>query len=104
MGGQQQQWMHCRVWAINKFNKAAKVRIAERGWNNRESSAGIAISQVMIKNFFGFYPQINAEPFQDVGTIPFTGKLYNVFYGGNYYTISYSNGRRNDQMNNIGSH
>lgn len=76
------------LWGENKFAKNAKVRIAKRGWHNRESSSGIAMSQVMLKNFMGFYPNIG----EDVMTtkeqqIDFSGSLYNVLHGGKYYNF-----------------
>ncbi len=49
------------LWGPGKETKKAKVRIAERGWHNRESSGGISISQVMLKDFFGFYPEIDGD-------------------------------------------
>tara|TARA_R110000868_G_scaffold76774_4_gene220509 strand:- start:3478 stop:5790 length:2313 start_codon:yes stop_codon:yes gene_type:complete len=87
-------WAQAReLWGDNKLNKSARVRIAERGWNNRESSSGIGISQVMLKNFFGFNPQINSSVIQENDTWPFSGKskLHHVHYKGEYYRIEFQN-------------
>lgn len=87
-------WAQAReLWGDNKLNKSARVRIAERGWNNRESSSGIGISQVMLKNFFGFNPQINSSVIQENNTWPFSGKskLHHVHYKGEYYRIEFQN-------------
>lgn len=75
------------LWGENKREKNARVRIAERGWHNRESSAGIGMSQVMLKNFFGFYPDVEGNPITEKAKPDFTGTLYNVKYGGKYYSI-----------------
>jgi len=75
------------LWGEDKYNKHAKVRIAERGWHNRESSSGIAMSQVMLKNFFGFYPDIEGNPLQKNEKLNFNGTLYHVKYQGEYYTL-----------------
>ncbi|MFS4417251.1 hypothetical protein [Maribacter sp. 2307ULW6-5] len=83
-------WAQAReLWGEDKYKKTARVRIASRGWNNRESSSGIGISQVMLKSFFGFYPQIDGQAIQDLGDFPFAGKgkMHHVFYEGAYYTI-----------------
>lgn len=80
------------LWGENKYNKKAKVRIAERGWHNRESSSGIAMSQVMLKNFFGFYPDVEGNAIQSTVKSPFNGKLYHVKYQGEYYTLISENG------------
>ncbi|PLX14183.1 MAG: hypothetical protein C0597_10425, partial [Marinilabiliales bacterium] len=81
------------LWGENKMNKKAKVRIAQRGWHNRESSSGIAMSQVMLKNFFGFYPDINGEVLHNNGQLNFKGKLYHVQFKGEYYTLITENGK-----------
>lgn len=75
------------LWGENKYNKHAKVRIAERGWHNRESSSGIAMSQVMLKDFFGFYPDIEGNPVKKNNIPDFTGTLYHVKYKGEYYSL-----------------
>lgn len=80
------------LWGENKKNKKARVRIAERGWHNRESSSGIAFAQVMLKDFFGFYPNINGNVFNANKGWQFNGKIYHVLYGGDYYTIEYKDG------------
>ena len=81
------------LWGENKYTKNAKVRIPERGWNNRESSAGIEFSQVVLKNFMGFYPQIDGDIVQHYGPkINFSGNLYNLLYGGKYYNIHNKDG------------
>ena len=81
------------LWGEDKYNKNARVRIAQRGWHNRESSGGIAMSQVMLKNFFGFYPGFNGEVLQKNIPGKFSGHLYHVLYGGDYYTLSVSEGK-----------
>ena len=81
------------LWGEDKNNKKAKVRIAERGWHNRESSSGVAMSQVMLKDFFGFYPDVHGNPFRETNDFVFDGKLYHVLYGGEYYTIEYQDGK-----------
>ncbi len=81
------------LWGENKKNKNAKVRIAQRGWHNRESSSGIAMSQVMLKNFFGFYPDVKGEVIKNNGSLNFTGTLYHVMYKGEYYTLKTKNGK-----------
>jgi len=80
------------LWGDEKETKNAKVRIAERGWHNRESSSGIAMSQVMLKNFFGFYPEIDGGALKPAGNWQFDGKMHHVFYKGEYYSIEYSGG------------
>jgi len=75
------------LWGDHKLQKSSRVRIAQRGWHNRESSGGISISQVMLKDFFGFYPGVTGPPVKNPGNLNFTGKLYHVLYGGEYYTL-----------------
>jgi len=82
------------LWGDNKYNKKARVRIPERGWTCREASAGIELSQNMLKNFFGFYPQVDGSPISDTKQpINFKGKIYNVMYGGKLYNLSTDNGK-----------
>lgn len=81
------------LWGENKFNKNARVRIAQRGWHNRESSGGISISQVMLKDFFGFYPDIDGQVLTVNTPGKFSGNLYHVLYGGEYYTLNSQNGK-----------
>ncbi len=81
------------LWGDEKKTKKARVRIAERGWHNRESSSGIAFSQVMLRDFFGFNPQLNGEVIQTLHGLPLSGKLYHVFYQNEYYTIELKNGK-----------
>ncbi len=81
------------LWGENKNQKNARVRIAQRGWHNRESSSGIAMSQVMMKNFFGFYPQIGGETIINQPPEEFTGTLYNVQFQGKYYMLNTRNGK-----------
>ena len=81
------------LWGENKYKKNAKVRIAERGWHNRESSSGIAMSQVMLKNFFGFYPDVEGNPLVKNENWHFDGTLYHVKYAGNYYTLVSKDGK-----------
>lgn len=78
----------------NKLNKKARVRIADRGWNNRDSSSGIGLSQTVLKDFFGFDPQFNGKVIRDdISNWPFNGagKLHHVNYNGQYYTIEFEN-------------
>ncbi|MEZ4946436.1 MAG: hypothetical protein R2804_12950 [Cyclobacteriaceae bacterium] len=81
------------IWGDNKWEKNGKVRIAKRGWHNRESSAGIGMSQVMVKNFFGFYPSVDGNPIKPNGDWNFNGKLHHVKYNGKYYTLEATNGK-----------
>ena len=81
------------LWGENKKTRHAKVRIAERGWHNRESSGGVSLSQVVLKDFFGFYPQIGGEALQTHGPLELSGKLYHVLYKNTYYTIILDNGK-----------
>ena len=83
------------LWGDNKLKESARVRIASRGWNNRESSSGIGISQVMLKNFFGFDPQISGEVISNSDAWPFNGKskLRHVNYKNEYYTIEFQNNK-----------
>jgi len=81
------------LWGENKTTKHARVRIAERGWHNRESSGGISLSQVVLKDFFGFYPQIGGEALQNHGPLNLSGKLYHVLYNNAYHTILLDNGK-----------
>lgn len=81
------------LWGENKENAKAKVRIAERGWHARDAMAGIGMSQVMLKCFFGFNPGVDEDPLKDSGTIDFEGTLHHVLYDGNYYSISLEDGK-----------
>ncbi|MBN1132268.1 MAG: hypothetical protein JXA39_04275 [Bacteroidales bacterium] len=81
------------LWGEHKLEKNARVRIAERGWHNRESSSGIAMSQVMLKCFFGFYPDIQGNPLMETTPPDFEGKLYHVYYGGAFYTLRAKSGK-----------
>jgi len=81
------------LWGENKKTSHARVRIAERGWHNRESSGGVSLSQVVLKDFFGFYPQIGGEAQQTHGPFELSGKLYHVLYKNAYYTIMLQNGK-----------
>ncbi len=75
------------LWGEDKYERSSRVRIAQRGWHNRESSGGISISQVMLKDFFGFYPDVAGGPLKSPGNFDFSGKLHHVLYGGSYYTL-----------------
>lgn len=78
------------LWGENKLEKNADVRIAKRGWHNRESSAGVAMSQVVLKNFFGFYPNALGEVLQENQDWNIDAKLHHVKYKGEYYTLDSS--------------
>jgi hypothetical protein len=81
------------LWDSNKFNKMGNVRIASRGWTSREAVDGIAFSQIMLKDFMGFYPDAFGRAINvPAQKIPFTGTLYNVKYNGKYYNIKCLNG------------
>lgn len=80
------------LWGDRQWEKDAKVRIAKRGWHNRESSSGIAMSQVMLKNFFGFYPSVDGQAIKNNKDWNFKGKLYHVKYKGKYYTLNATQG------------
>lgn len=81
------------LWGENKNNKKAQVRIAERGWHARDAICGVSYAQVMLKDFFGFNPDINGNVFKVNPDWQFNGKMYHVFYGGEYYTIEYKEGK-----------
>lgn len=82
------------LWGDDKFSKNARLRIPERGWNSRDASGGIDFSQVVLKNFMGFYPQIDGDTFQNPKQNPdFTGTLYNVLYAGKYHNLKSINGK-----------
>lgn len=78
------------LWGENKLQKDADVRIAKRGWHNRESSAGVAMSQVVLKNFFGFYPNTFGQALQENEGWSIDAKLHHVKYKGEYYTLDSS--------------
>lgn len=80
------------LWGENKREKNARVRIAQRGWHNRESSSGIAMSQVMLKNFFGFYPDVNGTVISNQDKPDMNGTLYNVKYGASYFDLILKDG------------
>ena len=89
-------WSQSReLWGANKRNKSARVRIPIRGWNVREAESGIALSQTMIRNFFGFNPQFNGDEIAEMNEWPFSGesKLHHVHYKGEYYTIEFQDGK-----------
>jgi len=81
------------LWGDNKFNTKARVRIPERGWNSRDAVAGIDFSQVVLKCFMGFNPGIDSSVLQPVQKINFSGTLYHVLYGGEYYSVAYREGK-----------
>ena len=82
------------LWGDNKLNHHARVRIPERGWTCREASAGIDMSQNVLKDFFGFYPAIDGEPLRSIAKDQnFTATLYNVLYGGKYFDLVCRNGK-----------
>lgn len=80
------------LFGENKKQKNASIRIAQRGWHNRESSAGIAMSQVMLKNFFGFYPNMQGDIIQKNENFDFSGKLHHVKFKNEYYRLEATNG------------
>ena len=89
-------WAQAReLWGADKLNRLARVRIADRGWNNRESSSGIGLSQTMIRNFFGFDPQFSGEVIEDKDNWPLSGesKLHHVYYNNQYYRIEFRDGK-----------
>ena len=81
------------LWGENKENKKARVRIPQRDWVARDASGGISISQVMLKCFFGFYPEVKGEPIREPGEFDFQGKLHHVYYKSEYYSITNDNGK-----------
>jgi hypothetical protein len=81
------------LWGENKGNNKSMVRIAERDWCNRESSGGVSFSQVVLKDFFGFYPQINGDVLRVNKNWQFNGKLHHVCYKNEYYTLTYEYGK-----------
>ncbi len=80
------------LWGENKKNAKAKVRIAERGWHARDAMAGIGMSQVMLKCFFGFNPDVSGNAIQAPKDINLEGTLHHVLYGGKYHSIKRHNG------------
>ena len=50
------------------------------------------MSQVMLKDFFGFYPSVDGTPVKVNKGLNFKGKLYHVKYKGKYYTLNAANG------------
>lgn len=80
------------LWGDNKENKNARVRIAERGWHARDAIAGIGMSQVMLKDFFGFNPQVSGDAIRKPGALDLDGTLRHVLYGGEYYTLELRRG------------
>ena len=81
------------LWGENKGNSKAMVRIAERDWCNRELIAGVSFAQAMLKDFFGFYPQVDGEALTVRDNFRFEGKMHHVFYRNEYYTIEYKSGK-----------
>jgi hypothetical protein len=81
------------LWGADKENANAKVRIAERGWHARDAMAGIGMSQVMLKCFFGFDPDVSGNVIKAPNGIALEGTLHHVLYGGKYYTIRRHNGQ-----------
>jgi hypothetical protein len=51
------------------------------------------MSQVMLKNFFGFYPAVDGTAIKPNKDWNFKGKLYHVKYKGKYYTLDASGGK-----------
>jgi len=47
----------------------------------------------MLKDFFGFYPQIDGESVAVRNNFQFDGKLHHVFYKNEYYSIEYKSGK-----------
>lgn len=80
------------LWGDNKENANAKVRIAERGWHARDAMAGIGMSQVMLKCFFGFNPDVSGNAIKAPANISLEGTLHHVLYGGKYHSITRHNG------------
>lgn len=80
------------LWGDNKLNKDARVRIPSRGWTCRDAEAGIEFSLNVIKDFFGFFPEINGDVIHKHDPLPFTGTLHHVWYDNKYYTLVYNNG------------
>lgn len=83
------------LWGDDKENPRAKVRIAERGWHARDAMAGIGMSQVMLKCFFGFNPDLQGRMIKEPGAIPFKGTLRHVLFHGDYYTLISVGGKIN---------
>ncbi len=81
------------LWGDNKENGNARVRIAERGWHARDAIAGIGMSQVMVKCFFGLNPDIGGETIKEPGQLDLKATLHHVLYGGEYYTMELENGK-----------
>jgi hypothetical protein len=80
------------LWGENKNNSKARVRIAERGWHARDAIAGIGMSQVLVKCFFGLNPDIKGDPIRKASPLNLNAKLHHVLYGGEYYTMELKEG------------
>ena len=79
------------LWGPNQREKNAPVRIASRGWNNRDSSAGIAITDMLIRSLFGYRPNFDDKAGirdQNVGS-DFRGTLHHVRFGDAYFRVTY---------------
>jgi hypothetical protein len=81
------------LWGDNKENANARVRIAERGWHARDAIAGVGMSQVMVKCFFGLNPEINGEVIKQPSSINLNATLHHVLYGGEYYKMELQDGK-----------
>ena len=80
------------LWGENKNNANARVRIAERGWHARDAIAGIGMSQVMVKCFFGLNPDITGDVVKKTSLPNLNAKLHHVLYGGEYYMMELKEG------------
>ncbi len=78
------------LWGENEKRKNARIRIAERGWHVRDAASGIGFANVMLREFFGFMPKFMDEDILDRPDMPRSihGKIYNIRYQGNFYTIT----------------
>jgi hypothetical protein len=81
------------LWGDDKKNPKARVRIAERGWHARDAMAGIGMSQVMLKCFFGFNPDLQGRMIKEPGITHFNGTLRHVLFHGDYYTLTSDSGK-----------
>ncbi|HEY5747825.1 MAG TPA: hypothetical protein VIU12_17245 [Chryseolinea sp.] len=81
------------LWGDDKEKPTAKVRIAERGWHARDAMAGIGMSQVMLKCFFGFNPDLQGRMIKEPGTTHFNGTLRHVLFHSDYYTLTSVGGK-----------
>ena len=84
-------WSQAReLWGEDKWTKNARVRIARRGLCVREAASGIAMANVMLREFFGFMPAFMDDSPLYKPNMPRSihGKMHHINYQGQLYTIT----------------